>query len=184
MPSTPVRADPAACLLVVEGLTVDFVDAGNGTRNRVVDSVDFSIARGERYALVGESGSGKTAIAQAIMRLHHNAEYGGSVRFAGKELMTASEREMRAIRGRDIAMIFQEPMSALNPLYSIGNQIVEVLERDPGVVQSFESVRGAVALALGQQVYVSALRQFLQLLAGEADIVGVELDAAHSPLVQ
>ncbi|MEO7937278.1 MAG: ATP-binding cassette domain-containing protein, partial [Burkholderiaceae bacterium] len=141
MPSTPVRADTAACLLVVEGLTVDFVDAGNGSRNRVVDAVDFSIARGERYALVGESGSGKTAIAQAIMRLHHNAEYGGSVRFAGKELMTASEREMRAIRGRDIAMIFQEPMSALNPLYSIGNQIVEVLELHQAMTAAQARVR-------------------------------------------
>ncbi len=65
-----------------------------------------------------------------------------------------------------------------------GLHIVEVLARDPGVLHSFETVRGAVALALRQQVYVSALRQFLQLLAGEADVVGVDLDAAHSPLVQ
>jgi microcin C transport system ATP-binding protein len=124
----PARPDPSGRLLSVEGLSVDFVDAGDGHRSRVVDDVSFSIGRGERYALVGESGSGKTATAQAIMRLHDNAVYGGVVRFEGKDLLAASAREMRAIRGREIAMIFQEPMAALNPLYSIGEQICEVLE--------------------------------------------------------
>jgi microcin C transport system ATP-binding protein len=124
----PAKADPSARLLAVEGLTVDFVDAGHGDHSRVVDDVSFSIGRGERFALVGESGSGKTVTAQAIMRLHDSARYGGSVRFEGKELLGATDREMRAIRGREIAMIFQEPMAALNPLYSIGDQIAEVLE--------------------------------------------------------
>jgi microcin C transport system ATP-binding protein len=124
----PARPDPSTRLLSVEGLTVDFVDAAHGQRSRVVDDVGFSIGRGERFALVGESGSGKTVTAQAIMRLHDNAEYGGEVRFEGSDLLKASVREMRALRGGDIAMIFQEPMAALNPLYSIGEQICEVLE--------------------------------------------------------
>ncbi len=124
----PARPDSLTRLLSVEGLTVDFVDAAHGQRSRVVDDVGFSIGRGERFALVGESGSGKTVTAQAIMRLHDNAEYGGSVRFEGTDLLKATGREMRAIRGGDIAMIFQEPMAALNPLYSIGEQICEVLE--------------------------------------------------------
>ncbi|MBA3479557.1 MAG: ABC transporter ATP-binding protein [Lautropia sp.] len=131
MPLTPARTDPTGRptpLLEVAGLTVDFVDASQGTRSRVVEDVGFSIGVGERFALVGESGSGKTVTAQAIMRLHHHAEYGGSVRFEGRELFQASDREMRAIRGKEIAMIFQEPMAALNPLYSIGDQICEVLE--------------------------------------------------------
>ena len=124
----PARPDPSSRLLSVEGLTVDFVDAAHGYRSRVVDDVSFSIGRGERFALVGESGSGKTVTAQAIMRLHDHAAYGGVIRFEGKDLLKASAREMRGIRGRDIAMIFQEPMAALNPLYSIGDQICEVLE--------------------------------------------------------
>ena len=65
-----------------------------------------------------------------------------------------------------------------------GLHIVEVLEREPGVAQSFESVRGAVAMALRQQAFVTALRQYLRLLAGEASAAGVELDAADTPLVQ
>jgi len=124
----PARPEPSSRLLSVEGLTVDFVDSAHGYRSRVVDDVSFSIGRGERFALVGESGSGKTVTAQAIMRLHDNAEYGGVVRFEGKDLLKASTREMRGIRGREIAMIFQEPMAALNPLYSVGEQICEVLE--------------------------------------------------------
>ena len=124
----PASPDPSSRLLSVEGLTVDFVDSAHGHRSRVVDDVSFSIGRGERFALVGESGSGKTVTAQAIMRLHDHAEYRGAVRFEGKDLLKASAREMRAIRGREIAMIFQEPMAALNPLYSIGEQICEVLE--------------------------------------------------------
>ena len=124
----PENPDPSIRLLSVEGLVVDFIDTAHGVRSRVVDDVSFSIGRGERFALVGESGSGKTVTAQAIMRLHDNAEYGGSVRFEGNDLLKASDREMRAIRGREIAMIFQEPMAALNPLYSIGEQICEVLE--------------------------------------------------------
>ena len=119
----PENPDPSIRLLSVEGLVVDFIDTAHGVRSRVVDDVSFSIGRGERFALVGESGSGKTVTAQAIMRLHDNAEYGGSVRFEGNDLLKASDREMRAIRGREIAMIFQEPMAALNPLYSIGEQI-------------------------------------------------------------
>ncbi|MEO6271208.1 MAG: ABC transporter ATP-binding protein, partial [Lautropia sp.] len=150
MPSIPARTDPATPLLVVDGLTVDFVDAGSGYRNRVVDDVGFSIARGERFALVGESGSGKTVTAQAIMRLHDDAVYGGSIRFEGKELLTASDREMRAIRGREIAMIFQEPMSALNPLYSIGEQIGEVLQLHQGLTRPQARARTVELLARTQ----------------------------------
>ena len=141
MPLTPAKADPSTCLLVVEGLSVDFVDAGHGYRSRVVDDVGFSIGRGERFALVGESGSGKTVTAQAIMRLHDNAQYKGRVCFEGRDLMTASDREMRAIRGREIAMIFQEPMAALNPLYSIGDQIGEVLELHQAMTRAQARVR-------------------------------------------
>ncbi|TAK89925.1 MAG: ABC transporter ATP-binding protein [Burkholderiaceae bacterium] len=123
-------------LLDVRHLSVAFDD------KRVVDDVSFSLAAGEKFALVGESGSGKTVTALSLLRLAH-AQVDGTIEFAGKNIATASERELRVLRGADIAMIFQEPMSALNPLYTIGNQIVEVLQLHEGL-----SPRDAVARAI------------------------------------
>jgi microcin C transport system ATP-binding protein len=109
-------------LLEVEHLTVRF-----GT-SAVVNDVSFSIAPGEKFALVGESGSGKSISALSVLRLVDSAVTTGAIRFNGADLLKKSEREMRGIRGADIAMIFQEPMTALNPLFTVGNQIGEVLE--------------------------------------------------------
>jgi len=92
----------------------------------VVDDVSFEIAAGENFALVGESGSGKSIIALSVLGLVDGAETTGAIRFAGRDLRQASERELRAVRGAEIAMIFQEPMTALNPLHTIGAQIAEV----------------------------------------------------------
>jgi microcin C transport system ATP-binding protein len=94
----------------------------------VVDEVSFSIHPGEKFALVGESGSGKSITALSILRLVDAASTSGAIRFDGANLLVKSEQEMRAIRGAEIGMIFQEPMTALNPLYTVGNQIGEVLE--------------------------------------------------------
>ncbi len=109
-------------LLEVENLSVRFGDS------TVVDRVSFSIAPGEKFALVGESGSGKSVTALSILRLVDSATTIGSIRFGGSNLCALREREMRGIRGAEIGMIFQEPMTALNPLYTVGNQIGEVLE--------------------------------------------------------
>ena len=109
-------------LLQIEHLTVRF---GPST---VVDDVSFAIAPGEKFALVGESGSGKSISALSVLRLVDAATTTGAIRFNGADLTRKSEREMRGIRGAEIAMIFQEPMTALNPLYTVGNQIGEVLE--------------------------------------------------------
>jgi microcin C transport system ATP-binding protein len=111
-----------APLLEIDGLTVRFGPA------TVVDGVSFSIAPGEKFALVGESGSGKSITALSVLRLVDAAQSAGSIRFAGEELTAKSEREMRGVRGARIGMIFQEPMTALNPLYRVGQQIAEVLE--------------------------------------------------------
>jgi microcin C transport system ATP-binding protein len=111
-----------AALLEVDRLSVRF---GAST---VVDEVSFSIAAGEKFALVGESGSGKSITALSVLRLVDAATSSGAIRFAGEDLMAKSEREMRGLRGGEIGMIFQEPMTALNPLYTVGNQIGEVLE--------------------------------------------------------
>ena len=94
----------------------------------VVDDVSFAIAAGEKFALVGESGSGKSITALSILGLVDGAETNGAIRFAGRDLLRAPEPELRAVRGGEIAMIFQEPMTALNPLHTIGAQIGEVLD--------------------------------------------------------
>ena len=109
-------------LLAVDGLTVRF---GPST---VVDKVSFTVSAGEKFGLVGESGSGKSITALSVLRLVDAALTTGAIRFGGADLSAKSEREMRTIRGAQIAMIFQEPMTALNPLYTVGNQIREVLE--------------------------------------------------------
>ena len=115
-------ASPAGALLSIEHLSVRF---GSST---VVDDLTLDVAAGEKFALVGESGSGKSITALSVLRLVDAATTRGRIRFDGQDLMAKSEREMRAIRGAAISMIFQEPMTALNPLYTVGNQIAEVLE--------------------------------------------------------
>ena len=114
-------------LLHIRDLRIAF----DGTE--VVHGVSLSIAPGERLALVGESGSGKSVTALAILRLLESARLSGSVRWRGRELLSLTEPEMRAMRGDEIAMIFQEPMTALNPLLTIGQQIAEVLELKKGL---------------------------------------------------
>ncbi|HYD97259.1 MAG TPA: ABC transporter ATP-binding protein [Noviherbaspirillum sp.] len=126
-------------LLEVQNLRVDF---GQST---VVDDVSFSIAPGEKFALVGESGSGKTVTALSVLRLNQYARYGGRILFEGSDLLQKPEPAMRSVRGKDVAMIFQEPMTALNPLFTIGNQIAEVLMLHEGV-SAKEAAQRAVAL--------------------------------------
>ena len=117
-------------LLDVDHLTVSF---GSSV---VVDDVSFAIAPGEKFALVGESGSGKSITALSVMRLVEAATTRGAIRFEGEDLLATSERQMRGVRGDAIAMIFQEPMTALNPLYTVGNQIGEVLELHQGLLRN------------------------------------------------
>jgi microcin C transport system ATP-binding protein len=138
MPPTP--------LIEVDQLCVDFIGASGTVRG--VDSVSFAIARGEKFALVGESGSGKTVTALAMLRLLTDARVSGQVRFAGRDLATLSEPELRGIRGRQIAMIFQEPMSALNPLYSVGEQIGETLTLHEGMSRAQARARSIELLDL------------------------------------
>jgi microcin C transport system ATP-binding protein len=116
----------SAPLLDVRGLCVSF----GGTN--VVEDVSFTVAAGEKFALVGESGSGKSVTAYSILRLL-SAHTSGAILFEGEDLLAATERQLRGIRGKDIAMIFQEPMTALNPLMKIGDQITEVLALHEGL---------------------------------------------------
>ncbi|HXE81626.1 MAG TPA: ABC transporter ATP-binding protein [Vicinamibacterales bacterium] len=119
--------DPAAPLLSVDHLTAGF-DSADGFVPAVRD-VSFSIARGTTLGLVGESGSGKSVTALSIIRLLEppGRIAGGTVRFRGTDLLSLPEHEMRRVRGAGIGFIFQEPMSALNPVISVGDQIAEAL---------------------------------------------------------
>ncbi len=114
-------------VLEVDGLGVDF-RSGRGWSN-VVDSVSFGVARGEVVGIVGESGSGKTVTGLSILGLlpAGQTRMRGSVRLLGRELVGLREREMRRVRGGQVGMIFQEPMTALDPVFTIGEQIAETL---------------------------------------------------------
>jgi peptide/nickel transport system ATP-binding protein len=112
-----------AALLEVAGLRVAFGG------HEAVRGVSFEIGAGETLGLVGESGSGKSATSLAVMRLlGAGARVSGAVRLAGEELLGLPEEAMRGLRGRSIAMVFQEPMTALNPVMKVGRQIAEALE--------------------------------------------------------
>ena len=124
-----------------------------------VRDMDFALERGATLGLIGESGSGKSLTAMALMGLlPERAQLSGSIRFEGRELTTMPESERAALRGNRIAMVFQEPMTALNPLHSIGRQVAEPLRRHRGLAAS-EARRQAVAL-LDRVGIADAARRF------------------------
>jgi peptide/nickel transport system ATP-binding protein len=112
-------------LLEVEDLKVSFVTEDGIVR--AVDGVSFTLDRGEVVAIVGESGSGKSVTVMTLMGLTRgpNARFEGSAKLGGRELITASEEELQRIRGKEIAIIFQDPISSLSPVHRVGDQIVE-----------------------------------------------------------
>jgi ABC-type dipeptide/oligopeptide/nickel transport system ATPase component len=121
-------------LLKVRGLTAQF--NRDGTPSRVVNGIDFDIAPGEAVGFVGESGSGKSVTARAVMRLApegSSVQWGGQILFKGQDLLKLEERQMRDVRGRRIAMVFQDPMASLNPVMTVGEQIDDMLMRHTGV---------------------------------------------------
>jgi oligopeptide/dipeptide ABC transporter ATP-binding protein len=128
------KADPGGeSLLAVEDLVTVFP-----TRSGVAvaaNHVSFSIAAGETLGLVGESGSGKSVTCRSILRLvpRPGEIIGGSIRFSGRDVLNLSGADLRAIRGAEISMIFQDPMSSLNPVYTIGDQISEPLRKHRGM---------------------------------------------------
>jgi peptide/nickel transport system ATP-binding protein len=133
-------------LLEVRGLHTRF-DTEAGFANAVCD-VSFDVFEGEVLGIVGESGSGKSVTSLSIMRLIPNPPgqiYEGSIKFQGRELLDLAWEDMRAVRGKQIAMIFQEPMTALNPVYTIGFQVMEILEHHEKLSKS-EAFQRAVAL--------------------------------------
>jgi peptide/nickel transport system ATP-binding protein len=136
-----------APLLTVEHLEVGFPSKAGVVR--AVTDVSFEVRPGETLAVVGESGSGKSVTALTIMRLHApSTRISGSISFGGRDLLTLSDDEMRAVRGNDIAMVFQDPMTALNPVFSVGSQIVEAIRTHQNVSKQAARERAVELLAL------------------------------------
>jgi peptide/nickel transport system ATP-binding protein len=135
-------------LLEIENLQVHF-RTPDGV-NRAVDGVSFHVNERETLAVVGESGCGKSVTAMSILRLIQEppGKVAGSIRFQGNELLNLSEREMRSIRGNDISMIFQEPMTSLNPVLAVGRQLGETLRLHQGLDKNAAEARAVEMLAL------------------------------------
>ena len=135
-------------LLDLRGLTVNF--ATDDGIVRAVDGIDLALGRGRTLGLVGESGCGKSVTSLAIMGLlpPENSAVGGEIRFEGRDLLTLDPAERRDMRGSRVAMIFQEPMTSLNPSYTIGNQIVEAIQRHQGLKAAEARTRAIAMLKL------------------------------------
>ena len=102
---------------------------------KILNGISFDIYKGETLGIVGESGCGKSVTSLSIMRLLQSppARFGGSIKLQDKELLKLSERQMQAIRGNRISMIFQEPMTSLNPVFTIGDQLIETFMQHQGL---------------------------------------------------
>ena len=135
-------------LLEVENLQTHF-RAADGI-NRAVDGLNFHVNERETVAIVGESGCGKSVTAMSILRLipEPPGKIAGSIRFNGRDLLTLSDKEMRAIRGNEISMIFQEPMTSLNPVLTVGKQIGETLRLHQGMSSNQAEARAVEMLKL------------------------------------
>ena len=154
-------------LLEVENLQTHF-RAADGI-NRAVDGLNFHVNERETVAIVGESGCGKSVTAMSILRLipEPPGKIAGAIRFNGRDLLTLSDREMRAIRGNEISMIFQEPMTSLNPVLTVGKQIGETLRLHQGMSSSQAEARAVEMLKLvGIPEPERRVREFPHQLSG------------------
>jgi microcin C transport system ATP-binding protein len=171
-------------LLEVKDLSVAFVQ--DGKASLAVDKVSFSIAKGETLALVGESGSGKSVSALSILKLlpYPAATHpSGSIRFKGQELLDADERDLRRVRGNDITMIFQEPMTSLNPLHTVERQIGEILELHRGITGAQARTEIVALLTkVGIRDPETRLQDFPhQLSGGQRQRVMIAMALANNP---
>ncbi|MBZ9678112.1 ABC transporter ATP-binding protein [Mesorhizobium sp. ES1-1] len=171
-------------LLSVRDLSVAFTQGGN--QSIAVDHISFDIAKGETVALVGESGSGKSVSALSVLKLlpYPSASHpSGKILFQGEDLLAMSEKQLRQVRGNKITMIFQEPMTSLNPLHTIEHQIVEILKLHQGMADRPARQR---TLALLNEVGIREPEKRLdayphQLSGGQRQRVMVAMALANEP---
>ena len=171
-------------LLEVKDLSVAFSQGGR--TSLAVDKVSFAIAKGETLALVGESGSGKSVSALSILKLlpYPAASHpSGSVKFKGQELLDADERDLRRVRGNDITMVFQEPMTSLNPLHTVERQIGEILEVHQNI--KGDAARSRIVDLLGKVGIRDPETRLLdyphQLSGGQRQRVMIAMALANNP---
>ncbi|WP_407052024.1 ABC transporter ATP-binding protein [Methyloraptor flagellatus] len=177
-------ADMTSPLLSVRNLSVAFRQ--DGREFRAVDGVSFDIAKGETVALVGESGSGKSVTAMSIPRLlpYPAASHPtGEILFKGRDLLQASDAELRAVRGNDITMVFQEPMTSLNPLHTVERQVAEILRLHKGLGERAARDRVLELLsAVGISDPASRLASYPhQLSGGQRQRVMIAMALANEP---
>ena len=171
-------------LLSVQDLSVAFRQGGRDAL--AVDRVSFDIMAGETVAIVGESGSGKSVSALSILKLlpypgaHHPS---GRILFKGRDLIAASEEDMRAVRGDDISMVFQEPMTSLNPLHTVEQQVGEILKLHRGLSDKAARARTLELLTLvGIREAESRLGAYPhQLSGGQRQRVMIAMALANEP---
>ena len=138
-----------AVLLEVENLQTQFFTSAGVVK--AVDGISYTVDEGETVAIVGESGCGKSVSALSILRLVADPPgrvVGGSIKFMGKDLLELSDEEIRHVRGKDIAMVFQEPMTSLNPVLTIGRQLTETLETHLGMSRAAADARALELMGL------------------------------------
>ncbi|RUT99759.1 ABC transporter ATP-binding protein, partial [Mesorhizobium sp. M7A.T.Ca.TU.009.01.3.2] len=173
-----------APLLSVQDLSVAF--SQGGSQSTAVDHISFDIAKGETVALVGESGSGKSVSALSVLKLlpYPSASHpSGKILFQGADLLAMNEKQLRQVRGNKITMIFQEPMTSLNPLHTIEQQIVEILKLHQGMADRPAKER---TLALLNEVGIRDPHKRLdayphQLSGGQRQRVMIAMALANEP---
>jgi len=155
--SAALKPEASAPLVRARDLTVRFVS--RDATIHAVNGVDLDLAQGEVLCLLGESGSGKSVTLRALMGLlPKQAQVGGRIEVAGRDVQAMNERQLSAFRGGDVAMIFQEPMTALDPVFTIGRQIAEAVQRHEGVSRAAAEAR---ALELLELVHIPSARRRL-----------------------
>ena len=150
---------------------------------QVLSDISLNIAQGRKTAIVGESGSGKTVLAQAVMRLNPAVRLEGRLKFAGEDILTAAPRRLRQLRGRHIGMVFQEPMTALNPVMRVGGQIAETLALHLGLDKRQAWARAVELLhetGIGDAVQKASAYPF-QLSGGQRQRAMIAMAAAAEP---
>ena len=163
-------------------LAVEQVNAYFGDK-QVLFGVDVAVAAGQKMAIVGESGSGKTVLAQGIMRLNPDVRLNGHMVHQEQDLLAMPEKQLAKIRGRDIGMVFQEPMTALNPVYTVGNQIAEVYTQHLGLThkQAWKAATDILQETGIQDAATKVKAYPFQLSGGQRQRAMIAMAVAASP---